>query len=59
VVFLFYRNKFILKIKRTILEIEMKEDLYAEGKVLLRSGHFGCISNKKFKLFNKYNSNCE
>jgi len=37
----------------------MKEDLYAEGKVLLRSGHFGCISNKKFKLFNKYNSNCE
>ncbi|ADL52131.1 hypothetical protein Clocel_2416 [Clostridium cellulovorans 743B] len=36
----------------------MKKGIYAEVKVLFGSGHFGCISNKKFKLFNKYNSNC-
>jgi hypothetical protein len=36
----------------------MKKDRYAEVKVLFGSGYFDCISNKKIKSFNKYNSNC-
>jgi hypothetical protein len=57
--FLFCRNKFIIKIKSIILEMEMKKNIHAEGNVLLGISYFGCISNKKIKLFNKYNSNCE
>jgi|GEM_PF-5645806 len=37
----------------------MNENLHAEGKVLLGIRYFGAISNKKIRLFNKYNSNCE
>jgi len=50
---------YFIKIKRIILEIEMNENLHAEGKVLLGIRYFGAISNKKIRLFNKYNSNCE
>ncbi|WP_459479112.1 hypothetical protein [Clostridium saccharoperbutylacetonicum] len=28
------------------------------GKSVVGSGYFDCISNKKIKSFNKYNSNC-